>query len=340
MRYELSTKRTLIVRGPASIDLQAGQATTLGAPFALHQTRNIAEQRQLPIETESHAEFEVVLGKSGSISEIQGSTIPGSWRRAAAALKEMGEGKVIVLGPTDAGKSTLCTYLVNELLNEVPKLRVVDADVGQTDLGPPTTIARAGPLQPIAFLPELTPDTRLFIGHTSPSDVQHKLIRGVGRLTRNGDRSLTIINTDGWIAERDAVLYKMDLVSDIDPELVLALERGDEVQQILAGVRVHSMKVEAAEDALKRSRGDRRGVRVRSYQRFLAGATVRSVPLRDIQIALPVHFPSATVLNSRRLRNLIVGLLDERGCLMDIGILMSVERDVLRIYSKAVAGFS
>jgi polynucleotide 5'-hydroxyl-kinase GRC3/NOL9 len=286
MRYELSTRRTLILRGPASIDLQAGQATTLGAPFAPHRTRTIAEHRQLPIETQSHAEFEIVLGKFGKISEIQGSTIPDSWRRAAATLKEMGEGKVIVLGPTDAGKSTLCTYLANQLLNEVQNLRLVDADVGQADLGPPTTIARAAPLQPIAFLPELTPDARLFIGHTSPSYVQRKLIRAIEKLAGNGDRSLTIINTDGWITERDAILYKMDLINDLNPELVLGLERVDEVQQILAGVRVHSMMIEAPEEALKRSRGDRRGVRVRSYQRFLAGATIRNVSLRGIQISI------------------------------------------------------
>lgn len=339
MRYELSTRRTLILRGPATIDLLAGQATILGAPFTLHRTRNVAEQRQLPIETESHAEFEIVLGNSGQVSEIQGSTIPDSWKRAAAALKEMGEGKVIVLGPTDAGKSTLCTYLVNQLLNQVHNLRLIDADVGQTDLGPPTTIARATPLHPITFLPELTPDARFFIGHTSPSYVQRKLIRGIERLAGNGDKSLTIINTDGWIAERDAILYKFDLITDVDPELVLGLGRGDELQQILAGVQVHSMIIEAAEEALKRSRGDRRSVRVRSYQRFLEGATIRSVPLRGIQLSLPVHLPSVTMQDSRRLHNLIIGLLDEGDYLMDIGILMSVERDALRIYSRTAARF-
>jgi polynucleotide 5'-hydroxyl-kinase GRC3/NOL9 len=334
MRYELSAKRSLILRGPASVDLLAGQATILGAPFAVHRRRIVARQRQLPIETESHAELEIVLGESAKIAEIRGSTIPASWRRAAAALKEMQEGKVIILGATDVGKSTLCVYLVNKLLDYLQNLRVIDADIGQTDLGPPTTIARATPLQPIASLPELTPDARLFIGHTSPSYVQRKLIQGIQKLSAIGDGSLTIINTDGWVAEREAILYKIDLITNVNPDLVLGLEYGDELQPILAGVRAHSMKIEAAKNALGRSRSDRRDIRVSSYRRFLEGAVTSTVYLRKVQVSVPSNLPSATAPNSRKLRNLIIGLLDQDGYLMQVGILVDIERDALRIYSK------
>lgn len=334
MRYQLSPKATLILRGPASVALIGGKATILGGALPLNQSRIAERQRQLPIETESHAELEIVLGKSAKISEIQGSTIPASWKRAAAALKEMQEGKVIILGPTDVGKSTLCVYLVNKLLNDLQNLRVIDADIGQTDLGPPTTIARAAALQPIASLPELAPDARLFIGHTSPSYVQRKLIRGIQKLSSKCEGALTIINTDGWIAERDAILYKIDLITNVNPELVLGLEYADELQPILASVRAHSMKIDAAKNALERSRGDRRDIRVSSYRRFLEGALTRSINLRGIQISVPGHFPSVTALNSRKLRNLIIGLLDEDGYLMQIGILTDIERDAVRIYSR------
>jgi polynucleotide 5'-hydroxyl-kinase GRC3/NOL9 len=336
MHYELLPKATLILRGPASVDLIGGQATILGATFAAHRRTIVPEQRQLPIETESRAELEIVLGKSGKISEIQGSTIPASWRRAAAALEEMGEGKVIILGATDVGKSTLCVYLINKLLNSLENLQVIDADIGQTDLGPPTTIASASPHQPIASLPELAPDARLFIGHTSPSYVQQKLIRSIQKLSANGGRSLTIINTDGWVAERDAILYKIDLITNVNPELVLGLEYGDELQPTLASVRAHSMKIDAAKNVLGRSRGGRRALRVNSYRRFLERALTHSVHLRDIQVSVPDHFPSVTPLNSRKLRNLIIGLLDKEGYLVQIGILIDVEHDAIRIYSRPV----
>jgi polynucleotide 5'-kinase involved in rRNA processing len=223
--------------------------------------------------------------------------------------------------------------LVNKLLND-RKIRVIDADIGQTDLGPPTTIARAAPLQPIASLLELAPDAQLFIGHTSPSYVQRKLIQSIQKLSASNQGLLTIINTDGWVAEPEAILYKIDLITAVNPDLVLGLEYENELQPILAGVGAHSMKIAAARNALGRSRGDRRNIRVSSYRRFLEGAVTITVDPRKVQILAPNNFPSATAPNSRKLRNLIVGLLDEDGYLMEIGILMDITPEALRIYSK------
>lgn len=166
MLRELYPNNTLLVRGPASITLLDGQASILGAAIQSHQRTIVMDEKQLPIETTEHANLEIVLGKSAEIFEVQGSTIPPSWNLAAEALGEMKNGKVAVIGPTDVGKSTLCVYLVNVLLGL--KLFIIDADVGQADLGPPTTIARAEPKKPITSLTELVPDARIFIGHTSP----------------------------------------------------------------------------------------------------------------------------------------------------------------------------
>ena len=292
------------------------------------------EQRQLPIETETHAAFEILLGRSGKISDIEGTTTPQSWRHAATALKGMRTGKVIVLGSTDAGKSTLCTYLVNKLLNEVGNLQIIDADVGQTDVGPPTTIARARPLKPIASLPELQANAGVFIGHTTPSYVQGKLIRGIQKLLAESERSLTIINTDGWIGDRDAIRYKIDLITQVSPELVVGLEYRDELQPILTGAGASSMRVDSARNTYGRSRAGRRSIRASNYRRFLEGAVTRSVNLQNVQLSFPTGFSSATPHGNRILRNLIIGLVDEDGYLLEIGILVGIGPHSLRIFSR------
>jgi polynucleotide 5'-hydroxyl-kinase GRC3/NOL9 len=178
-------------------------------------------EKQLPIETTQHANLEIALGKSAEIYEIQGSTIPHSWSLAAEALGEMNQGKVAVIGPTDVGKSTLCVYLVNRLLGQ--KMFIIDADVGQADLGPPTTIGRAASKNSITSLTELVPDARIFIGDTSPGQVKEKLIDGIQRLSTGTEDALTIINTDGWIADPEAIQYKIDLITQTKPDLVIAL---------------------------------------------------------------------------------------------------------------------
>ena len=339
MRYELSPKNTVIVRGPASVILLAGQATILGGPFAPHHRKIVATQKQLPIETESRAELEVTLGEPAEIFEIPGSTIPPSWRRAASTLEQMQEGEVVILGPPDVGKSTLCIYLVNKLLQGGQSLRVIDADIGQADMGPPTTITCAAPTQPIASLQEMPPERRLFIGDISPSGVERKLISGIGRLSTKNEKLLTIINTDGWVADLNAIPYKINLLGAVGPNLVLGLAYSNELEPILDGVRFPSMRIEASKDALKRSRVDRRSVRVDAYRRFLEGAVKRRVSLEKVQLSFPSRYPPVSRLDRRALSNLIVGILDDEDYLAEIGILMDVEHEAAVIYSRRNEAF-
>lgn len=332
MLRELSPNRTLVVRGPASISLLGGQATILGATIQSRQRIAVMNEKQVPIETVQHASLEIVLGKTAEIFEIQGSTIPLSWRLAAEALEEINQGKVAVIGPTDVGKSTLCVYLVNRLLGQ--KRFIIDADVGQADLGPPTTIARAEPTNSITSLTELEPDARIFIGHTSPGQVKRKLIDGIQRLSAGAEDSLTIINTDGWVTDPEAIQYKIDLIAQTKPDLVIALGFGNELQPILAGSRAQSMTVEPANQVLSRSRGDRRKIRVNGYRRFLAGGSVRTFSLRDVQLSIPENLSFLGKSKGSELSNVIVGLLNEKRYLVQIGVLLGLELGTVRVYCK------
>jgi len=306
----------------------------------LYQKRIVTKQRRLPFETETNAELEVVLGKSGEIFHIEGSTIPDSWNLAASALEKMEMGRVIILGPTDVGKSTLCVYLVNKLKQEPRKLRVVDADIGQTDLGPPTTIARASPAQFIASLTELEPDARLFIGHTSPGYVERKLIDGIKRLSANGEESLTIINTDGWISEPGAVRFKIRLINELNPTLLLGLAFGDELEPILGSVSAPQIMAEPAKAVLTRSRAERRNIRENGYRRFLDRGVRSVVPLEKVRVFCPRYVPPINATNRLALHNLIIGILNEDGYLMQIGVLLDVDRDSAHIYSRQADEFN
>jgi len=334
MRYKLLAQRTLIVRGPALLALLSGHAQILGQSLKPEEKVVVAEQRQLPIESNNGAELEITLGKLGGLDEIGGSTIPPSWDSAVSALAEMQRGTVIVLGPTDVGKSTLCVYLLNRLGHTEQGVRIIDADIGQTDVGPPTSIALASPTQPVASLTELTPELALFIGHTTPSYVEAKLINGIRRLAAHEGAPLTVINTDGWVAEREAARYKISLISQVQPELVLGLACGDELQAILDTVQSHVMRVSAAENVLSRSRADRKMLRTWGYRRFLSGGETMKIPFSNVRFSAPKHFPAITAVNRSALRNLIIGIIDAAGYLTNIGILLDVEPDGVRIYSK------
>ena len=240
----------------------------------------------------------------------------------------------MVIGATDVGKSTLCAYLTNRLIEHGSSVRLVDADIGQTDLGPPTTIGIGIPIRLITSLSELTPAAMLFIGHTSPNHVESKLIDSVQKLSTNIDGAVTIVNTDGWVLEPDAIYFKTRLIASLKPDLVLGLANGNELQPILSSSRVESMNVDAAKQVLARSRSNRREIRTAGYRRYLDGGSTRIMPLRDLQLSTPNGFPALRGSRVGELNDLILGLLGGDGYLIQIGIFMGVQGEEARVYCK------
>jgi polynucleotide 5'-hydroxyl-kinase GRC3/NOL9 len=307
----------------------------LGAPLDRERII-IRKEKQLPIEAITEIEIEILRSESARILEIEGSSIPASWNAAAEALAEMSGGKVIVIGAGDVGKSTLCTYLTNQLLEMGLKLRVVDGDVGQTDIGPPTTVGSAMASNFISSLVDLNPEALIFIGDTTPSRVENKLIEAIRRLTdhQHDKPTITIINTDGWILDSYAISYKIKMISSIQPDLVLELSTGSELQPILSGSRARSLKVLAPYEVLMRTRSDRRAIRTSGYRRFLNGAFVRTLPLGEVQVLMPNGLTALQAPFNPKLKNAIVGLLDEKGYLNQIGILLGLGKDFVKLYSR------
>lgn len=335
MRYMLAPNNTLIIRGPASCRLLNGEAEVLGASLNPQRKLTINRDKQLPVEARSESDLEILLGRSGEIFEIGGSTIPPSWTEAADALAEMETGKVILIGMTDVGKSTLSTYLANKLLSKHLSLHIIDGDIGQADIGPPTTIGYSIPTTPISSLVDLKPEAIIFIGHTNPSQVETKIIDGLRRLSTRGQNSLTIINTDGWVLDPEAISYKIRMIRATEPDLVIGLATGTELQPILSGSRAQALSVETAKDVLARSRSDRRETRITGYRRFLEGARTRTVSLRAVNLSIPLGFPEIHGPKAQELTNLIVGLLSAEGYMVGLGVLMGFADDSARVYCRS-----
>ena len=336
MRYILAPNNTLMIRGPASCRLLNGEAEVLGAPLNQQRRLTINRDKQLPVEARTEAHLEIVMGKTGEIFEVEGSTIPASWTVAADALAEMEKGKAILIGMTDVGKSTLSTYLTNKLLAKQLSLHIIDGDIGQADIGPPTTIAYSTPTTPIPSLVELRPESIIFIGHTSPSQVETKIIDGIRRLSNRSQDSLTIINTDGWILDPEAISYKIRMIAATEPDLVIALATGAELQPVLSGSRARALNVDTAKDILARSRSDRREARITGYRRFLEGARARSISLRAVDLSIPVGFPPVHGPEAWEMNSLIVGLLDGEGYMLEIGVLIGFANDTARVYCRSI----
>ena len=133
-------------------------------------------------------------------------------------------------------------------------------------------------------------------------------------------------------------MYKFGLIAAIKPDLVIGIPVWTELEPILSASAARSIRVEASRAVLTRSRTDRRELRDVRYRRFLEGGFARTLSLRNIHATMPVGLPPIQRWQDRDLENLIVGLLDDDGYLLQIGVLLKFEKGYLKIYSRPAEG--
>ena len=334
-RTALSAGRTLLVSGPASLTLIEGEATVLGAPVEREERLLVREEKQIAVEAATDSVFETSLGENATCTDIEGTTIPTSWKNLADAVLETPCPKILTVGDVDSGKSTLCTYLANMLLDKYPSVSVIDADVGQSDIGPPATIGLGVTDGCLLSLADLNLISMFFVGHTSPAAVTDKIISGIRKLTQlpPAGRDPLIINTDGWVAGDEACAFKARMIDEIHPDLVAAIG-SDYVNPIVDVVRATTIKVRSPSVIRKRNREERRKLREFSYRKHLEGSVTRHVEFNRTRLRGAEVRNGRLIGATQKLRS-IVGFLNDDDFLLDIGILKGVEQGngILRIYT-------
>jgi len=290
MKRTLEKGHTLLVDGPVCVNLLAGEVEAFGAILETRTKTVIRKGKRVAFEVKENAHFDLVLGEDASVEEFEGSTIPDSWKKACNTTLAFGEKPVIVvvMGEVDSGKTSFCTYLANRALREKRSVAIIDADLGQSDIGPPSTIGFSRLASPISDISLLTAETVYFIGSTTPAGVSNEVIDKLAKLK---DESPTkamdflVVNTDGWVLGEEAVQYKLRLVERVSPVAVVGIQQQDELAPILValeGIRVISIESPLA--IKKRSRERRKILRELSYKKYLEGAKVRSFPLDWVKI--------------------------------------------------------
>ena len=145
MLVETKPNTTLYVEGPASVELLEGHGTIFGADFEKGQRIIVPEGKAIAIYSENALKIDAKIGDKGLLQEFEGTTIPPYWDNLVEAIKakqkELNRAPVVLfIGDVDTGKTTLITYILNKLVKQGLKVGIIDADIGQSDVGPPTTI--------------------------------------------------------------------------------------------------------------------------------------------------------------------------------------------------------
>jgi len=280
--------------------------------------------------------LQVRTGEQGVCRQVNGSTIPPSWRDAAEVLRHS-RGLAVILGDVDGGKSTLCTYLANTCLDHRVQTSIIDGDVGQADIGPPTTTSSSTVSKHIFSLQELRPERSYFIGDTSPSSVPDKLVQSIARLQDelSTGSEITILNTDGWVGEDEAVEHKLQLLNSLQPDLVLGLSLDHELDQILELQQCPTLRLEASSFARTRTREERKKAREEGYRRFLQNSKHLNLRLNAIKLRMFNAPRQERIDRDSTHRGTLAGLLDEKGVLLSIGRIVRIGNGIVRVTTIA-----
>lgn len=315
MNRTVEKNKTLLVDGPASVVLISGKAEAFGATMTTAGRVVIREGKRLPFAVRETANFDISLGENATAEEVDGDTVPASWTDSWQELMKISSRPVValVLGTVDSGKSSFCTYLVNKAVSEKRKVAVVDGDLGQSDIGPPCTVAYNLISKPITDLFNLQARNAIFVGFTSPNRVTNKVIEALLALEKEsltGNPSLLIVNTDGWVEGECAVNYKVELVKTLEPQIIFCIQQKDELAQVCDTVGdFRKIMVESPQAIRQRDTEKRKSLRELGYIKYLKGSKVQSLSLGWIKVEDSELFGLCQTHPGARQASKIYGLL-------------------------------
>ena len=274
------------VEGPARLKVVEGSFYALGRTFETKQTLIVPREVVICIKVLGKCVVEALVKGSLDVA-LPDEEVIDEWRSLSETIVSERGRRVLIVGEVDSGKTTFATFLLNTALRNGLGVALIDADVGQNDVGYPGTIALATPRKLVSWLGELEPAALYFVGSNTPSGLEDAVVLGVRKLVRVAEHyDMTVVNTDGWVSDRRARMYKARLVESVDPDILVVM-RGTGASEYLARMfERSSIKVVRAPTppgAKGKERGLRRMRRELAYVNLLLRSSVKRIDLRSVR---------------------------------------------------------
>jgi polynucleotide 5'-hydroxyl-kinase GRC3/NOL9 len=269
---------------------------------------------------------------------------PKEWFALSDVLKEE-KGIAIILGAPDTGKSTLAKFLIFNLCKGGLKVALVDADIGQSFLGPPTTIGlslfKSDPDWEIVLSsPEI-----FFIGSTTPEGHFSIHLKGVKRMVDKASSygaEVIIVDTTGFILGEPGKELKRRKIDLLSPRFILALQKSNEIEPLLELYQENSLfkiyRLPLSDQVRPRSVEERRINRTNKFQDYFKYSVIQELAMEHVQIEGEVIDPNGDILPldwALKINGLLIGLKDSNDETLALGLIKNYfeEKKVVRAFT-------
>ena len=267
---------------------------------------------------------------------------PEQWHALLDVL-EKERGIAIILGATDTGKSTLAKFLIFNLCKRGLKVALVDADIGQSFLGPPATIGfsvfKSDPIWEVVLLP---PET-YFVGSITPEGCFPIHLRGVKRMVDkavSAGAEVAIVDTTGFILGETGKELKRRKIDLLSPRFIIALQKSDEIEHVLVLYQENPLykiiRLPLSDQVRPKSMEERKINRTNKFQDYFKHAVIQELAIGNVQIEGEVLDPNGDILPldwALKINGLLIGLKDNNDETLALGLIRNYSEDkkVVRI---------
>lgn len=291
-RLELEKNTLVRVMGPAKVSVIDGYIRILGLNIGKGEAIVISRYKSYCIKTLTDSILSISLGEGGSIEKPKlDEEVIDIWETTARNIVKR-NGVVVIIGAVESGKTSFSILLSNIALELGIKPCIIDADVGQGDLAPPTFIGMKCMDKKVLWLREEKCNAMRFIGYLSPSTptAMARIVTSILELAveaKNIGGELVIINTDGWLSDSSSVEYKYTLIKTLKPNsiVVLTQEFCETFKSLFKypGIEIHCLP--KPKIVRERSKEDRKDLRKYNYKSWLTMARRICFDINSIAIS-------------------------------------------------------
>lgn len=256
------------------------------------------------------------------------------WSRLAKQIVKSNQ-TVIVIGTTDSGKSTFCQYLIDSACMAGLRVGFVDTDVGQSQIGPPTTIGMkiyehienqtdekpSGETQSVSQTTSLenpiseksqhcidTSDSLYFVGDTSPHRSLLYVLSGTRLMVEDTHKrkvDFVLIDTSGYLHVSLGWQLKQQKIELIRPQHIVCIGRKTEFEQIVGyndnfnHVNIHYLLPH--KETKTKSRIERKNNRNEKFAAYFKDTTIQQVSFDQIRAVRTLFF-NGRIANQKELQ--------------------------------------